>query len=126
MDNTSGTSVTPHVNKPKLSAVTPHFKKLHASMPSHSVPQPREFNFMKHKNVIAPGMFKINPYQTSRENVSSNTVTASSIGLVHTARTRRPEPKGNTRNARVPSASESSEVKKNVTIEDHRRTLLLS
>nr|GEW85378.1 copia protein [Tanacetum cinerariifolium] len=36
MNNTSGTSVTPHVDKPKLSAVTPHSKKLHASMPSHS------------------------------------------------------------------------------------------
>nr|GEU66971.1 retrovirus-related Pol polyprotein from transposon TNT 1-94 [Tanacetum cinerariifolium] len=46
--------------------------------------------------------------------------------LVHTARTRRPQPKGNTRNARVPSASKSSEVKKNVTLEDHRRTLFLS
>nr|GFB08412.1 hypothetical protein [Tanacetum cinerariifolium] len=32
--------------------------------------------------------------------------------LVYTARTRRPQPKGNTRNARVPSASKSSEVKK--------------
>nr|GEY14293.1 uncharacterized mitochondrial protein AtMg00810-like [Tanacetum cinerariifolium] len=46
--------------------------------------------------------------------------------LVHIARTRRPQPKGNTRNARVPSASKSSEVKKNVTVEYHRRTLLLS
>nr|GEY71502.1 hypothetical protein [Tanacetum cinerariifolium] len=40
--------------------------------------------------------------------------------LVHTARTRRPQPKGNTRNVRVPSASKSSEVKKNVTVEEHR------
>nr|GEW38905.1 retrovirus-related Pol polyprotein from transposon TNT 1-94 [Tanacetum cinerariifolium] len=149
-----GTSVTLHVHKPKLSAVTPQSKKLHASMPSHSVPQPREFNVMKHRNVIALRMFKINPSQTPRvdlvpnkqssasirtypitnsqchvivkENVSSNTVTASSTGLVHTARTRRLQPKGNTRNVRVPSASKSSEVKKNVTVEDHHRTLLLS
>nr|GEW84167.1 retrovirus-related Pol polyprotein from transposon TNT 1-94 [Tanacetum cinerariifolium] len=60
------------------------------------------------------------------ENVSSDTVTTSFTGLVHTARTRRPQPKGNTKNVRVPSASKSSEVKKNVTVEDHRRTLLLS
>nr|GEX65505.1 hypothetical protein [Tanacetum cinerariifolium] len=66
MNNTSGTSVTPHVDKPKLSAVTPQFKKLHASMPSHSVPQPREFNVVKHRNVIALGMFKINPSQMPR------------------------------------------------------------
>nr|GFC42709.1 hypothetical protein [Tanacetum cinerariifolium] len=54
MKNTSGMSVTPPVDKPKLSDVTPLSKKLHASMPSHSVPQPREFNVMKHRNVIAP------------------------------------------------------------------------
>nr|GEV47419.1 ribonuclease H-like domain-containing protein [Tanacetum cinerariifolium] len=109
MNNTSGTSVTPRVDKPKLSAVTPHSKKLHASIPSHSVPQPKEFNVVKHRNVIAPGMFKTNPSQTSRldlvpnkqssasirtnpvtnfqrhvtfkENVSSNTVNASSTGV---------------------------------------------
>nr|GFB00231.1 ribonuclease H-like domain-containing protein [Tanacetum cinerariifolium] len=124
--NTLGTSVTPHVNKPKLSVVTPLSKKLHVSMPSHSVPQPKELNVVKIRNVIASGMFKINPSQTPRrhvtvkENVSFNTVTASSTGLVHTAKTRRPQPKGNTRNVRVPSASKSSEVKKNVTIEDHQ------
>nr|GEW42119.1 retrovirus-related Pol polyprotein from transposon TNT 1-94 [Tanacetum cinerariifolium] len=66
MKNTSGTSMTPHVDKPKLSVVTPLSKKLHATMTSHSVPQPREFNIVKHKNVIAPGMFKINPSQMPR------------------------------------------------------------
>nr|GEV07258.1 hypothetical protein [Tanacetum cinerariifolium] len=65
-NNTSGMSVTPHVDKPKLSVVTPHSKKLHVSMPSHSVPQPKKFNVVKHSNVIAPGMFKVNPSQTSR------------------------------------------------------------
>nr|GFA72327.1 putative ribonuclease H-like domain-containing protein [Tanacetum cinerariifolium] len=110
MNNTSGTSVTPHVDKPKLSAVTPHSKKLHASIPSHSVPQPREFNVVKHRN----------------ENVSSDMVNSSSTGLVHTARTRRHQPKGNIRNVRVPSASKSSKVKKNVTVKDHRRTLFIS
>nr|GEW98804.1 retrovirus-related Pol polyprotein from transposon TNT 1-94 [Tanacetum cinerariifolium] len=154
MNNTSGMSVTPLVDKPTLSAVTHHSKKLHASIPSCFIPQPREFNDIKHRNVIAPGMYKINPSQTSRvylvpkkqssasiriipitnfqrhvtfkENVSFDMVNASSTGLVHTARTKRPQPKGNTRNARVPSVSKSSEVKKNVTVEDHRRSLLLS
>nr|GEW33408.1 hypothetical protein [Tanacetum cinerariifolium] len=153
MKTTSGMSVTPHVDKPKLSVVTPLSKKLHASMPSHSVPQPKEFNVVKHRNVIVPEMFKSNPSQTPRvdlvpnkqssastrtnpitnsqrhvivkENVRSNMVTASSTGLVHTARTRRPQPKGNIRNARVPYASKSSEVKKNVKVEEHRWTLLL-
>nr|GEZ14796.1 hypothetical protein [Tanacetum cinerariifolium] len=77
-------------------------------MPSHFVPQPREFNVVKHRNVISHGMFKINPSQTPRvdlvpnkqssasirtnpitnsqrhvivkENVNSNTVIASSTG----------------------------------------------
>nr|GEU98288.1 hypothetical protein [Tanacetum cinerariifolium] len=114
--NYERTSVTPYVDKPKLSAVTPHSKKLHASIPSHSVPQPREFNVMKHRN----------RHVTFKENVSSDTVNASSTGLVHTARTRRPHPKGDTRNARVLSASKSSEVKKNVTVKDHCRILLHS
>nr|GEX83925.1 putative ribonuclease H-like domain-containing protein [Tanacetum cinerariifolium] len=121
MNNTSGMSVTPHGDKPKLSVATPLSKKLHASMPSHSVPQPREFNVMKHKNVIDPGMFKINPSQMPCVDLVPNKQSR----LVHTARTRRRQPKGNTRNARIPSASKSSEVKKNVTTEDHRRTLLL-
>nr|GEX65351.1 hypothetical protein [Tanacetum cinerariifolium] len=121
-----GTSVTPYVDKPKLSAVTPRSKKLHASTQSHSVPQPSEFNVVRHRSVIAPGMFKINPSQTPRENVSSNMATVSFTGLAHTARTRRPQPKRNTRNAKVLSASKSSEVKKIITVEDHRRTLLLS
>nr|GEY49053.1 hypothetical protein [Tanacetum cinerariifolium] len=47
-------------------------------------------------------------------------------GLVHTVRTKRPQPKGNTQNDRVPSASKSSEAKKNVIVEDHRRNLSLS
>nr|GFD40268.1 hypothetical protein [Tanacetum cinerariifolium] len=36
--NTSRTRMNSHGDKPKLSAVTPLSKKLHASMPSHSVP----------------------------------------------------------------------------------------
>nr|GFC33203.1 hypothetical protein [Tanacetum cinerariifolium] len=152
--DSSGTSVTPQVDKPKLVVVPPYSKKLHASIPSHFVPQPREFNVVKHSNVIAPGVFKIDPPQTSRvdmvpnkqssasirtnpitnfqrhitfkEKVSSDMVNASFIGLVHTTRTRRPQSKDNIRNAKVPSTYKSSEVKKNVIVEDHRRILLLS
>nr|GEV89443.1 retrovirus-related Pol polyprotein from transposon TNT 1-94 [Tanacetum cinerariifolium] len=77
--NILGTSVTPYIDKPKLSAVTPLFKKLHASMPSHSVPQPREFNVVKHRNVIASGMFKINPSQTPRVDLVPNKQSSASI-----------------------------------------------
>nr|GEW62097.1 retrovirus-related Pol polyprotein from transposon TNT 1-94 [Tanacetum cinerariifolium] len=79
MNNTSGTSVTPHVDKPKLRAITPHSKKLHASIPSHSVPQPIEFNVVTHRNVIAPGMFKINPSQTFRVDLVPNKQSSASI-----------------------------------------------
>nr|GEV89432.1 hypothetical protein [Tanacetum cinerariifolium] len=79
LKNTPGTSVTPHVDKPKLSAVTPLFKKLHASTPSHSVPQPREFNVMKHRNLIAPEMFNINPSQTTRVDLVPNKQSSASI-----------------------------------------------
>nr|GFA30745.1 integrase, catalytic region, zinc finger, CCHC-type, peptidase aspartic, catalytic [Tanacetum cinerariifolium] len=109
--------MTPHVDKPKLIAVTPYSNKLHAvdlgpnSQSSASIKTNPITNFQHHV--------------TFKENVSSDTVNASSIRLVHTARTRRPQPKGNSRNARVPSASKSSEVKKNVTVEDHRKILLL-
>nr|GEW36367.1 hypothetical protein [Tanacetum cinerariifolium] len=73
------TSVTPHVDKPKLIAATPHSKKSYASIPSHSVPQPREFNVAKHSNVITPGMFKINPSQTSRVDLVPNNQSSASI-----------------------------------------------
>nr|GEY46553.1 copia protein [Tanacetum cinerariifolium] len=77
--NISGTSVTRHVDKPKLSAVTPLYKKLHVSMPSHSIPQPKEVNVVKHRNVIAPGMFKINPSQMPRLDLVPNKQSSASI-----------------------------------------------
>nr|GEY19108.1 hypothetical protein [Tanacetum cinerariifolium] len=72
MNNTSGTSVTPQVDNTKLIFVTPYSKKLHALIPSHSIPQPREFNVAKHRNMIAPRMFKIDPSQTSRVDLVPN------------------------------------------------------
>nr|GFA37343.1 hypothetical protein [Tanacetum cinerariifolium] len=72
MNNTSGTSVTPQVDNTKLIFVTPYSKKFHASIPSHSIPQPREFNVAKHRNMIAPRMFKIDPSQTSRVDLVPN------------------------------------------------------
>nr|GEU67852.1 hypothetical protein [Tanacetum cinerariifolium] len=123
MKNTSGMSVTPHVDKPKLSPVTPHSKKLHASTQPHSILVPnKQSSASIRKNPITNSQRHV----TVKENVNSDTVTASSTRLVHTARTRRPQPKGKTRNARILSASKSSDVKKNVTLKEHRRTLLIS
>nr|GEZ31383.1 hypothetical protein [Tanacetum cinerariifolium] len=99
-------------------------------------------------------MFKINPSKTSREEKHvPNTVSASartkritvsqphvitkkvvnsdlnglsSIGLDNT-KTRRPQPRSNSKNDRVPSASKSSRrMNKDVKVEEHHRNLLLS
>nr|GFA70255.1 hypothetical protein [Tanacetum cinerariifolium] len=103
---------------------------------------------------IAPGMFRINPSKTSREEKQvPNTVSASSRtkliivsqppvitkknvnfdvhGLsstgVDNSKTRRPMPRSNTKNDMVPSASKSSQNKnKEAEVEEHHRNLLLS
>ncbi|GKC69053.1 hypothetical protein Tco_1114936 [Tanacetum coccineum] len=122
---------------------------------SNSVPTPQESKIVKHDNVIAPGMFRINPFKPSREekyvpnkvraSVRTNPITVSqphvvtkkdvnsdsnglsSTGVDNTAKTRRPQPRSNTKNDRVPSASKSSCNKnKEVEVEEHPRNLLLS
>ncbi|GKD94302.1 hypothetical protein Tco_1374139 [Tanacetum coccineum] len=111
---------------------------------------------MKNANVIAPRMFRINPLKNSREDnfiphkyvkasIRTKSITASqphvitkkdvnsysnslsSTGVDNTAKTRRPQPRGNTKNDRVPFASKSSCIKnKEVKVEEHHRNLLLS
>nr|GEY89560.1 retrovirus-related Pol polyprotein from transposon TNT 1-94 [Tanacetum cinerariifolium] len=99
-------------------------------------------------------MFRINPFKTSREEkhvpntvrastktkpitvsqpsiitkkeVNSDSNGFSSTGIDNT-KTRRPQPRSNTKNDRVPSASKSSRSKnKEAKVEDHYRNLLLS
>ncbi|GJX86201.1 hypothetical protein Tco_0336975 [Tanacetum coccineum] len=122
---------------------------------SNSVPTPQESKIVKHDNVIAPGMFRITPFKPSREekyvpnkvraSVRTNPITVSqphvvtkkdvnsdsnglsSTGVDNTAKTRRPQPRSNTKNDRVPSVSKSSCNKnKEVEVEEHHRNLLLS
>ncbi|GKC53996.1 hypothetical protein Tco_1076741 [Tanacetum coccineum] len=123
---------------------------------SNSVPIPQESKVVKNDNVIAPGMFRINPSKTSRKDkfvpinknrasVKTNTITVSqshvitkkdvnsysigfsSAGVNITAKTRRPQPKNNTKNDRVPSESMSSCIRnKEVEVEEHHMNLLLS
>nr|GEW30092.1 retrotransposon protein, putative, unclassified [Tanacetum cinerariifolium] len=100
-------------------------------------------------------MFRINPFKTFREekyvpnkvrasvrtnpiivsqphviikkDVNSDSNGLSSTGVDNTAKTKRPLPKSNTKNGRVPSASKSSCSKnKEVEVEEHPRNLLLS
>nr|GEZ87619.1 hypothetical protein [Tanacetum cinerariifolium] len=121
---------------------------------SNSVSTPQVSKGVNNAKVIAPGMFKISPDKISREAKKvPNTVSASSrtkpltisqpnvitkkhvnsdlnglssTGLDNT-KTRRPQPRSNTKNDRVPSASKSSRSKnKDTEVEDHHRNLLLS
>ncbi|GJR71781.1 retrovirus-related pol polyprotein from transposon TNT 1-94 [Tanacetum coccineum] len=122
----------------------------------NSVPITNESNVVKNDNVIAPGMFRIDPRKTFREDkfvpinnvrasvrtnpitisqphvitkkdVNSNLNGLSSTGVDNNAKTRRPQPRSNTKNDRVPSASKSRCFKNNeVEVEEHHRNLLLS
>nr|GEV64376.1 retrovirus-related Pol polyprotein from transposon TNT 1-94 [Tanacetum cinerariifolium] len=121
---------------------------------SNSVSTPQESKGMNNDKVIAPGMFRINPFKTSRDenhvpnitsvstrikpitvsqppviikkDVNSNLNGLSSTGVDNT-KTRRPQPRSNTKHDRVPSASKSSRSKnKEAEVEEHHRNLLLS
>nr|GFB72329.1 hypothetical protein [Tanacetum cinerariifolium] len=122
---------------------------------SNSIPTPQESKVVKNDKVIAPGMFKIKPFKPYREekdvsnkvrasvrtnpstvsqphvitkkDVKSDSNGLSSTGVNNTAKTRRPQPRSNTKNDRVPSASKSSCSKnKQVEVEEHPRNLPLS
>nr|GEX27223.1 hypothetical protein [Tanacetum cinerariifolium] len=108
----------------------------------------------KPPKVIAPGMFKINPFKPSMEEkhvpnkdrasvrtkpitisqppvITKKFVNSDSNGLsstgVNSTKTRRPQPRSNTKNDRVSSASKSSCSKnKEVEVEEHHRKLLFS
>nr|GFB64330.1 retrovirus-related Pol polyprotein from transposon TNT 1-94 [Tanacetum cinerariifolium] len=119
-----------------------------------SVSTPQEPKSVNNDKVIAPRMFRINPSMTSRKkkqvpntvsastrtkpitvsqppvitkkNVNSDVNGLSSTGVDNT-KTRRPQPRSNIKNDRVPSASKSSRNKnKKAEVEEHHRNLLLS
>nr|GEW15172.1 hypothetical protein [Tanacetum cinerariifolium] len=156
-DNKRGTSVNTKFPKQSILGKLPTDGKTYAlSKPvtSNSIFTPQESKVVKNDKVIAPGMFRINPFKTFREekhvsnnvraNVRTTSITISqptvftkkdvnsdsnglsSTGLDNT-KTRRPQPRSNTKNDRVPSASTSSCNKnKRVEVEEHHRNLLLS
>nr|GEV15827.1 integrase, catalytic region, zinc finger, CCHC-type, peptidase aspartic, catalytic [Tanacetum cinerariifolium] len=123
---------------------------------SNSIPTTKESKVVKNDKVIALRMFRINPFKNSRvenvvpskpvkasvrtnpitvsqanvitkQDVNSNSNGLSSTGVDNTVKTRRPQPRGNTKNNRVPSAFKSSCIKnKEVKVEKHHRNLLLS
>nr|GFB62863.1 integrase, catalytic region, zinc finger, CCHC-type, peptidase aspartic, catalytic [Tanacetum cinerariifolium] len=89
---------------------------------SNSVSTPQVSKGVNNAKVIAPGMFRISPDKVSREAKK-----VPNIVRLDNTKTRRPQPRNNTKNDRVPSASKSSRSKnKEVRVEEHHRNLLLS
>ncbi|GJV56799.1 hypothetical protein Tco_1457804 [Tanacetum coccineum] len=67
------------------------------------------------------------PHVITKKVVNSNSNGLSSTGIDITTKTKRPQPRRNTKNDRVPSTSKSSCIKnKEVEVEEHHRNLLLS
>ncbi|GJW41320.1 hypothetical protein Tco_0067165 [Tanacetum coccineum] len=67
------------------------------------------------------------PHVITKKDVNSNSNGLSSTGIDNTTKTRRPQPRSNTKNDRVPSASKSSCSKnKEVEVEVHPRNLMFS
>nr|GEW97768.1 integrase, catalytic region, zinc finger, CCHC-type, peptidase aspartic, catalytic [Tanacetum cinerariifolium] len=155
-DNTCGTSMDTKFTKQSILRKPPMLSETHALLKpvtSNSIPTPQESKVMKNDKVISPGMFRINPFKTSKEekhvpntvrassrtkpiivsqppvitkkDVNSNSNGLSSTGIDNT-KNRRPRARSNTKNERVPSASKSSRSKnKGVEVEEHHRNLLL-
>nr|GEX20123.1 retrotransposon protein, putative, Ty1-copia subclass [Tanacetum cinerariifolium] len=103
-----------------LRAVVDETHALSKPVTLNSVPTPQESKVVKNDKVIAPGMFRINPFKTSKEE-------SMCLTIIDNTKTRRPQPRSNTKNDRVPSASKSSQSKnKEVKVEEHHKNLLLS
>nr|GEU55986.1 integrase, catalytic region, zinc finger, CCHC-type, peptidase aspartic, catalytic [Tanacetum cinerariifolium] len=156
-DYKRGTSANTKFAKQSIMENLPKVGETHALsklVTSNSVPTPQESKVVKNDKVIVPGMFRINPFKTSREekhvpnkvrasartkpitvsqppvitkkDVNSDSNGLSSTGIDNT-KTKKPQPRSNTKIDRVPSASKSSQSKnKGVEVEEHHRNLLLS
>ncbi|GKA22698.1 hypothetical protein Tco_0708660 [Tanacetum coccineum] len=137
----------------KIYSVTPILKTFSKPVTSHSIPKTQVSKVVKNTNVIAPGMFRTNPIKNSRvdnfepnkhekasvrtklitvsqprvitkKEVNSNTNGLPSTGVESNAKTRRPQPRRNAKNDRIPSASKSSCLSNNLEkVEEHHRNL---
>nr|GEV11748.1 retrovirus-related Pol polyprotein from transposon TNT 1-94 [Tanacetum cinerariifolium] len=156
-DNTHDTSENTMFTKQPIVENLPKVGETNAlSKPvtSNSVSTPQESKGVNNDKVITPGMFRINPVKTSRDEkhvpntvrvsnkkkpitvsqppvITKKDVNSDLNGLsstrVDNTKTRRPQPRSNTKHDRVPSASKSSQSKnKEAEVEEHHRNLLLS
>nr|GFC43150.1 hypothetical protein [Tanacetum cinerariifolium] len=156
-DNTQDTSKNTKFAKQPIAEILLKIGEINAlSKPvtSNSVSTPPVSKGVNNDKVIALGMFMISPDKISKEakkmpntisassrtkpitvsqpsvitkkNVNSDLNDLSSTGLDNT-KTRRPQPRSNTKNDRVHSASKSSRSKnKEVKVKEHHRNLLFS
>nr|GEZ57584.1 hypothetical protein [Tanacetum cinerariifolium] len=156
-DNTQDMSKNTKFAKQPIAEILSRIGETNAlskSVTSNSVSTPKVSKGVNNAKVIALGMFRISPDKVSREakkvpntvsassrtkpitvsqpnvitkkNMNSDLNGLSSTGLDNT-KTRRPQPRSNTKNDRVPSVSKSSRSKnKDVKVEEHHRNLLLS
>nr|GEX26722.1 hypothetical protein [Tanacetum cinerariifolium] len=156
-DNTCDTSANTKFVKQSIVENLPKVGETHALLNpvnSNSVSTPQEPKVVNNDKVIAPGMFRINPFKTSKDEqhmpnnvrasartkpitdsqpsvITKKDVNSDSNGLSSTridnTKTRRPQPRSNKKNDRVPSASKSIRSKnKEAEVEEHHRNLLLS
>ncbi|GJW85617.1 hypothetical protein Tco_0158762 [Tanacetum coccineum] len=124
-------------NLSKIDESQPWDSKKPVTLLQHRTPTPQESKVVKNDNVIALGIFRINHFKTSREEkyvpnkpikasvmiklitvsqphvITKKDVNSDSNGLSSTrvnniAKTRRPQPRSNIKNDRVPTASKSS------------------
>nr|GEW15806.1 hypothetical protein [Tanacetum cinerariifolium] len=136
-------------NLPKIGATN----ALSKPVTSNSVSTPQKSKAVNNDKVIASGMFRIDPSKTSKDEkhvpnivsasnkikpitvsqppvitkkyVNSDLNGLSSTGVDNT-KTRRPQPRSDTKHDRVPSASKSSRSKnKKAEVEEHHKNLLL-
>ncbi|GJV78451.1 hypothetical protein Tco_1510035 [Tanacetum coccineum] len=146
-DTTKGTSVIPKVGETNalLKPVT-----------SNLIPDTQESKVMNNTKVIASGMFRINPTMNSsidnfvpnkyvkgnvrtkpitvsqphvitKKDINSNTYCLPSTRVESTAKTKRPQPRINPKNDRIPFASKSSCLSNNLEkVEVHHRNSLFS
>nr|GFB77104.1 integrase, catalytic region, zinc finger, CCHC-type, peptidase aspartic, catalytic [Tanacetum cinerariifolium] len=108
-DTACGTSMNTKFEKQSIRGKPPKVGEAHAlSKPvtSNSILTPQGSKVVKYVKVIALGMFRINPFKSSREEKHVHNKGKSK--RVDNTKTRRPQPRRNTKNDRVPSTSKSS------------------
>nr|GEW00244.1 hypothetical protein [Tanacetum cinerariifolium] len=150
-DTTKGTSVNtqfykqlilgkpPSSSGSKLYAVTPFLKSkgLPKIDETHALSKPITSNSPSRKEKYVPNKVRASirtnlitvsqPYVITKKDVNSDSNGLSSTGVHNPAKTRRLQPRSNTKNDKVPSTSKSSCSKnKEVKVEEHPRNLLLS